>query len=162
MTLTFDLDLQNGAINELAVTEGHLYKRCYMGVRLVVWGNYLNTNDYIQKKNKQTNKWTMSPRGLTVSCKSPPHIRACIDSGSPFEHTLTHIPAFRHTWTQGVNRFVLSLLKMVLRHCVIKWRHSVKILTDLESALQGLSFEVLHDIVPSFWKFDLGVHHFWP
>ena len=44
---------------------------------------------------------------------------------------------------------------------VTKWRHNVKILTDLESAHQGLSFEVLHDIVPSIWKFDLGVHHFW-
>jgi hypothetical protein len=42
-----------------------------------------------------TKKWTMSPIGQTVSCKSPPHIRACIDSGSPFGHAL--IPAFGHT-----------------------------------------------------------------
>jgi hypothetical protein len=57
--------------------------------------------------------------GLTVSCKSPPHIRACIDSGSPFGHALTHIPEFRHTWTQGVNRCVLFLLEnyfTLLRH----------------------------------------------
>jgi hypothetical protein len=61
----YDLDLWpwpwNGAINELAVTEGQLYKRCYMDVRLVVWGNYLNTMiTYKKKKNKQnkTNKQT--------------------------------------------------------------------------------------------------------
>jgi hypothetical protein len=110
----------------------------------------------------KTLKWTMSPIGLTVSCKSPPHIRACIDSGSPFRHGLTHIPAFGHIWIQGVNRCVLFLLEMILCQCVIKWCHSVNILTDLESAHQGLSFEVLHDIVPSIWKFDLGVHHFCP
>jgi hypothetical protein len=32
----------------------------------------------------------------------------------------------------------------------------VKILTDLESTYQGLSYEVLHDMVPSISKFDMG------
>jgi hypothetical protein len=62
LSLSHDLDLWpwNGAINELVVNEGQLYMRCYMDVRLVVWGNSLNSNDYIQKKKKtkQTNKHT--------------------------------------------------------------------------------------------------------
>jgi hypothetical protein len=53
-----DLDLWswpwNGAINDFAVAEGQQYKKCYMDVRLVVWGNYLYSNDYIQtKRNKK-------------------------------------------------------------------------------------------------------------
>jgi hypothetical protein len=110
-----------------------------------------------------TDKWTMSPRGLTVSCKSPPHIQACIDSGSPFGHALIQVPAFGHVLICIANRCILVFfLQMISRHCAIKWRHSVKILTDLESAHQGLSFEVPHDMVPSISKFDLKVHHFRP
>jgi hypothetical protein len=110
---------------------------------------------------KENLEWIMSPIGLIVSCKSPHSgmhwlrfhhmgmhwlgspIRACIDS--------------------GVNKCILcSLLQMILRHCVIKWRHNVKILTDLESIHYKLSYEVLHDMVLSISKFDHGVHHFWP
>jgi hypothetical protein len=32
--------------------------------------------------------------------------------------------------------------------------------TDLESTRQGLSFEILQDMVFAISKFDLGVHHF--
>jgi hypothetical protein len=56
-------------------------------------------------------KWTMSPIGVTVSCKSPPHIRACIYLGSAFGHALTQVPALGHALTQGLNRCILFLLK---------------------------------------------------
>jgi hypothetical protein len=45
---------------------------------------------------------------------------------------------------------------------VTKWRHNVKIFVDLESTHQGLSFEVLHNMVPSILKFDLRVCNFRP
>ncbi len=48
------------------------------------------------------------------------------------------------------------------RHDVIKWRHSVKLLTDLESTYQALSYEVLLDMVSKISKFDLGVKNFRP
>jgi hypothetical protein len=55
---------------------------------------------------------------------------------------------------------------MILRHCVIKWRHMVNILTDLESTHQGFSYEVLHDIflrfqnlISGYTIFDLGAYH---
>ena len=48
------------------------------------------------------------------------------------------------------------------RHDVIKWRYSVKLLTYLESTFQGLSYEVLLDMVPKISKFDLGVNNFRP
>jgi hypothetical protein len=70
----------------------------------------------------------MSPIGLTLSCKSPPHIQATIDSSSPFGHALTHIPAFGHTWTQGVNRCVLFLLENYftsLRHQMTSERQNI-------------------------------------
>jgi hypothetical protein len=78
-----------------------------MKKKLFLLGSAFTIRIYL---DKQDIKWTMSPRGLTVSCKSPPHIRAYIDSGSPFGHALTHIPAFDHTWTQGINRCVLLLV----------------------------------------------------
>jgi hypothetical protein len=103
----YDLDLWpwpwNGAINEVPTIYWQLYKRCYIDVR------HIERENAEQKWLHTKKKWTMSPRGLTVSCKSPPHIRARIDSSSPFGHALTHIPAFGHTWTQGVNRCVLLL-----------------------------------------------------
>jgi hypothetical protein len=49
-----------------------------------------------------------------------------------------------------------------LRYDVTKWRHNVKILIDLESTHQVLSYEVLLDMVPSLSKFDLVVSNFWP
>jgi hypothetical protein len=97
--LWHDLDLwpwpSNGAINVLTAIEGQLHKRCYVDVRLVEWGNFLNSNDYITKK------WTMSPIGLTVSCKCPPHIWASIDLGPPFGHALTHVPHSSMHWLRG-------------------------------------------------------------
>jgi hypothetical protein len=47
-----------------------------------------------------------------------------------------------------------------LKYEVIKWRHNVKILADLVSTHQGLLIEVLHYVVPSISKFDLGVSDF--
>jgi hypothetical protein len=41
-------------------------------------------------------------------------------------------------------------------------RYSVKVFIDLESAHQGLSFEILHDMVFAISKFDLGVSKFRP
>ena len=35
-----------------------------------------------------------------------------------------------------------------LRYDVTKWRHNVKLLVDLESTHQELSYDILHDIVP--------------
>jgi hypothetical protein len=67
----------------------------------------LNTNDYIQK-TKQMNHVTHSANSIL---QKPSHIQACIDSCSPFGPALTHIPAFGHTLTQGVNRCVLFLLE---------------------------------------------------
>jgi hypothetical protein len=59
------------------------------------------------------------------------------------------------------NKKVELLVKIqFLRYDVTKWRHNVKILIDLESTHQGLSYEVLHDMVPSILKFDLGVSKF--
>jgi hypothetical protein len=58
----------------------------------------------ITKTKKTKKKITMSPIGLTVSCKSPPHIRACIDSGSPIWHALTQVPVFGHALTPGVKK----------------------------------------------------------
>jgi hypothetical protein len=45
-----------------------------------------------------------------------------------------------------------------LRYDVTKWRHNVKIFVDLESTHQGLSYEVLHDMVP-YGTFDFKI---WP
>jgi hypothetical protein len=60
-----------------------------------------------------------------------------------------------------VKRCILYFFKdMILRHCVTKWRHSIRILTDLESTHRGLSYEVVHDMVPSISKFDFGIHNF--
>jgi hypothetical protein len=42
---------------------------------------------------------------------------------------------------------------------MMSWR---QILTDLESTHQGLLYEVLHGMVPSISKFDLGVHNVQP
>jgi hypothetical protein len=41
-------------------------------------------------------------------------------------------------------------------------RYDVKFFVDLESTHQDLSYEVLHDMVPSISKFDLGVSKFRP
>jgi hypothetical protein len=87
----------------------------------------------------------MSSIGRTISYRSPPPIRACIDSGPPIR---------RCTDSRGEQVYFV-ILGNNLRHCVIKWRDSIKILTDLESIYQGLSYEVLHDMVPSISKFDL-------
>ena len=57
---------------------------------------------------------------------------------------------------QGITRYG-SEKDPYIRHHVIKWRHNVKIFTDLESTHQGLSYEVLLDMVPKISKFDLGV-----
>jgi hypothetical protein len=104
----------------------------------------------------------MSPRGLTVSCKSPPFIRVRVDSRSPFGHALTQVPVFGHALTQGVNRRILFLVKLISRHCVIKWRHSFKILTDHKCAHHELSFEVLHNKVPTFQNLTFGYTIFHP
>jgi hypothetical protein len=95
----------------------------------------------------------MSPWGLTVSCKSPPHIRACIDSGSPFGHALTQVPhSGMHLlrfpiwayidwgpciWASidsGGEQAHFVSFKNDSRHCVIKWRQRFEILTDLKCA----------------------------
>jgi hypothetical protein len=34
-----------------------------------------------------------------------------------------------------------------LRYDVTKWRHNIKIIVDLEIAYQGLSYEVLNDMI---------------
>jgi hypothetical protein len=47
-----------------------------------------------------------------------------------------------------------------LRYDITKGRHNVKFLLDLESTHQRLSYEILHDMVLSISKFDLGVCHF--
>jgi hypothetical protein len=53
-------------------------------------------------------------------------------------------------------------LGLLLRFNVTKWLDNVKLIVDLKSTHQGLSYEVLHNIVLSILKYDLGVHHFWP
>jgi hypothetical protein len=50
----------------------------------------------------------------------------------------------------------------LLQNDVTKWRHNVKIFVDLESTHQGLSYEVLHEMVLSISKFDFGVSKFQP
>jgi hypothetical protein len=45
-----------------------------------------------------------------------------------------------------------------LRFYVTKWRHNVNCFVDLESTHQGLSYEVLHNVVP-YGTFDLKI---WP
>jgi hypothetical protein len=45
-------------------------------------------------------------------------------------------------------------------HCIIKWPRSVKMLAELESTHEELSYEELHDIVPSISKFHLEVKDF--
>jgi hypothetical protein len=71
----------------------------------------------------------MSPIVRTVSCKVPPSMWACIDSGS-------------------TGAFCIN--KTILLHSVIKWCHNINILTDLESTHHGLSSEVLlHNMGPS-------------
>ena len=72
-----DLDLWpwNGAINKLTLTEGQLYKRCYIDVRLVEWEKCLTSNDYIQKKNKKTKKQMnhVAQRANSILQKPSPH-----------------------------------------------------------------------------------------
>jgi hypothetical protein len=107
------------------------------------------------KKKKKMNH--VGRRANSILQKRSPHsgmhwlgfpIWACIDSHS----------CIRAYMDSGG----LFLLENGLRHCVIKWCHSVKILSDSESAHQGLSFEVLHDIVPSFVNLTLGYTIFDP
>jgi hypothetical protein len=50
----------------------------------------------------------------------------------------------------------------VLRYDVTKWRHNINILINLESTHQGLSYEVLHDMILWIPKFDFKVRKFWP
>jgi hypothetical protein len=59
-------------------------------------------------------------------------------------------------WKTKKLNFLLKI--QFLRYDVTKWHHNVKILVDLESTHQGLSYEVLHDIVP-FDTVDLKI---WP
>jgi hypothetical protein len=48
------------------------------------------------------------------------------------------------------NKKVEFLVKIqFLRYDVTKWRHNVKIIVDIRSTNQGLSYEVLHGMVPS-------------
>ena len=56
----------------------------------------------------------------------------------------------------------VTMKNMRLPHNVTKWRHNVSSLTYLESTHRGVQFEVLHDMVPKTWKFDLGVKYVWP
>jgi hypothetical protein len=60
---------------------------------------------------------------VIVSCKSPPHVRTCINSGSPFGHALTHVPAFGYALTQGVNKCILF--------CFLKWFHVIASSNDV-------------------------------
>jgi hypothetical protein len=78
-----------------------------------------------------------------------------IRANPTFGHALTQFPSFGHALTKGVNRCILYFLK----NDFMSLRQSVKILTDLESTHQGLSYEVLHDMVPSISTFDLKVHN---
>ena len=58
----------------------------------------------------------------------------------------------RDTW-----KFGLVLEKRVsLRHYVTKWSDRVKIATDPESTHWALSYEVLHDMVPTVLEIGLG------
>jgi hypothetical protein len=67
----------------------------------------------------------MSPIGLTVSCKSLPPIEACIDPGSPIWACIDLGPPFEHVLTKVCTSASCIILQIILRHCVIKWRHSV-------------------------------------
>jgi hypothetical protein len=120
-----------------------------------LWLNHVTTINQSGALNNTKLYRNVSPIGLTVSCKSPSHVRVCHDWGPPLGHALTQVPPLGHVLTQGINRWFCFFLK-------IKWRHCVKSFTDLESTHQGLSSEVLHDMIPSISKFDLGVHYFRP
>jgi hypothetical protein len=94
-------------------------KACW--VRKLSDQQWLHTKKAKTKQNKTKipkTKWTMSPTGRTVSCKIPPYIRTCIDSRPPIGNALT----------EGVKRWNLYCFKkIILRHRIIKWLHSVKI-----------------------------------
>jgi hypothetical protein len=91
-------------------------------------------NHVAQRANSILQK--LSPIQAHIDCDPP--IQACIDLGGEQVH----------------------FLKMISLYCVIKWRHNIKIWTDLESAHKELSYEVLHNMVSLISRFDLGVHHF--
>jgi hypothetical protein len=61
--------------------------------------------------------WLRFPIRICIDSRT--HIWACIDSG----------------WTCAFCFFLI----IISRHCVIKWRHNIKILTDLESTYQVFS-----------------------
>jgi hypothetical protein len=137
------------------VTKRYLYP--YRYIKMIP--NFWNEREQRWSEYKMNH---VAHRANSILQKPSPHsgmhwlrfsVRACNDSHPS-------IRAYMDTGGKRV-RFV-SFRNWFLRYCVIKWRHSVKMLTDLESAHQGLSFEILHDIVPSILKFDPGVHHFWP
>jgi hypothetical protein len=98
-----------------------------------MWNNYIQINWAKKKKNH------VAQRANSILQKPSPHsgmhwlrfsIWACIDSGP-------RIWSYIDLHCEQVHFVLLFFLQMISRHCVIKWRHSVKILTDLESAHQG-------------------------
>jgi hypothetical protein len=66
-----------------------------------------------------------------------------------------------HSHRGSAGAFCIFKKKYILLHCIIKWRHMVKLLTDLESIFQGLPYKVLLDMVPLISKFVLGLHNFY-
>jgi hypothetical protein len=50
------------------------------------------------ENHRQKYKWTMSPVGLTVFCKSPPPFRHALTQVSPFGHALTRVPHSSMYW----------------------------------------------------------------
>jgi hypothetical protein len=124
---------------------------------LPFWDNYtrdiilmsrewmLSKNDYIKKQKKMNH----APQRAN-SILQKPYLHSDMHW---FRSPLSGMYMYWLTLWTGAFCF---FLQMISRHWVFKCSHSINILTDLESAHQWLSFEVLHNMVLSLQNLTLG------